>query len=197
MVKKVNNDTSLEAILWNCRVALRGVGSTERNRDAIISLVFLKFAGDKFKKRRLEIEKEYGNIPEFLEKPSFYNAVNVFYLNETSRWNYISENASTNDIAIKIDQAMADIEGDNPSLKGTLPQNHFSTLGVTPRSLKTLIDEVSKISEDKFDGDDLIGRVYEYFLQIFAASSTKEDGEFYTPASAVKLIAELIEPYKC
>ena len=76
----------LEQVLWNCRVALRGVGSTEKNRDAVISLVFLKFAGDKFAKRRQEIIEQYGDIPEFLEKPAFYNAENVFYLKDTARW---------------------------------------------------------------------------------------------------------------
>lgn len=76
---------SLETVLWNCRVALRGVGSTEKNRDAVIALVFLKFAGDKFEKRRTELLEQYDDIPAFLEKVSFYNAVNVFYLKETAR----------------------------------------------------------------------------------------------------------------
>ncbi len=66
---------SLETVLWNCRVALRGIGSTEKNRDAVIGLVFLKFAGDKFEKRRAELIEQYGEIPAFLEKVSFYNAV--------------------------------------------------------------------------------------------------------------------------
>ena len=80
--KKEKKETvlSLETVLWNCRVALRGIGSTEKNRDAVIGLVFLKFAGDKFEKRRAELLEQHGNIPAFLEKASFYNAVNVFYL---------------------------------------------------------------------------------------------------------------------
>ena len=75
------SEVSLETVLWDCRVALRGVGTTERNRDAVIGLVFLKFAGDKFEKRRRELQEQYGDIPAFLEKASFYNAANVFYLN--------------------------------------------------------------------------------------------------------------------
>ena len=192
---KKETTVSLETVLWNCRVALRGVGSTEKNRDAVIALVFLKFAGDKFEKRRLELKNQYGDIPAFLEKVSFYNAVNVFYLQETARWSYIVKNASANDIAVIIDQAMADIEKSNPSLKGALPQNLFSTLGADKAKIKALIDEVNKISEERFQEEDLIGRVYEYFLQVYAASGTKEDGEFYTPACIVKLIAEMIEPY--
>ena len=131
MAKAVKKDKeiTLETILWNCRVALRGVGSTEKNRDAVIGLVFLKFAGDKFEKRRREIIEQYGDIPIFLEKPSFYNAENVFYLKETARWSYIVKKASANDIAVIIDQAMADIEESNPPLKGALPLNLFASLG--------------------------------------------------------------------
>lgn len=195
-VKKAKEkEVTLETVLWNCRVALRGVGTTEKNRDAVIGLVFLKFAGDKFEKRRKELIEQYGDIPAFLEKPSFYNAVNVFYLKETARWSYIVKNASANNIAVIIDQAMADIEESNPSLKGALSLNLFATLGADKSKIKDLIDNVNQIDEQRFHEEDLIGRVYEYFLQIYAASGTKEDGEFYTPASLVKLIAEMIEPY--
>lgn len=195
MAKDKEKTVSLEDVLWDCRVSLRGVGSLDKNRDAVISLVFLKFAGDKFKKCREQIIKEYGDIPAFVEKPSFYNAENVFYLKETARWKYIVDHASQNDIAVIIDQAMADIENDNPSLVGALSKNLFSTLGADKNKIKSLIDSVNRIDEKRFHEEDLIGRVYEYFLQIYAASGTKEDGEFYTPASIVKLIAEMIEPY--
>lgn len=194
-ITKKDVAVSLETVLWNCRVSLRGIGSTEKNRDAVIALVFLKFAGDKFEKRRKELQEQYGDIPAFLEKVSFYNAVNVFYLKETARWSYIVKNASANDIAVIIDQAMADIEKSNLSLKGALPLNLFATLGADKSKIKELIDNVNQIDEKRFQEEDLIGRVYEYFLQIYAASGTKEDGEFYTPACIVKLIAELIEPY--
>ena len=195
MAKDKEKTVSLEDVLWDCRVSLRGVGSLDKNRDAVISLVFLKFAGDKFKKCREQIIKEYGEIPAFVEKPSFYNAENVFYLKETARWTYIVDHASQNDIAVIIDQAMADIENDNPSLAGALSKNLFSTLGADKNKIKSLIDSVNRIDEKRFHEEDLTGRVYEYFLQIYAASGTKEDGEFYTPASIVKLIAEMIEPY--
>jgi len=193
--KKKEEAVSLETVLWNCRVALRGVGSTDKNRDAVIGLCFLKFAGDKFGKRRAELLAQYGDIPAFLEKASFYNAVNVFYLKETARWAYIVKNAGANDIAVILDQAMADIEESNPALKGALSLNLYATLGAPKEKIKQLIDEVNKIDESRFHEEDLIGRVYEYFLQVYAASGTKEDGEFYTPACVVQLIAEMIEPY--
>lgn len=192
---KKETAVSLETVLWNCRVALRGVGSTEKNRDAVIALVFLKFAGDKFEKRRAELIAQYGEIPAFLEKASFYNAVNVFYLKETARWSYIVKHASANDIAVIIDQAMADIEDRNPPLKGTLPLNLFASLGADKSKIKDLIDNVNLIDEKRFQEEDLIGRVYEYFLQAYAAAGTKEEGEFYTPACVVRLIAEMIEPF--
>lgn len=196
MAKSVKiKEVSLETVLWNCRVALRGSGTVDKNRDAIIGLVFLKFAGDKFEKRRVELIEQYGDIPAFLEKPSFYNAANVFYLKENTRWSYIVKNASASDIAVIIDQAMADIEELNPSLKGALPKNAYATLGAPKEKIKALIDEVNKIDEKRFNEQDLIRRVYEYFLQAYAASGTKEDGEFYTPACIVKLIAEIIEPF--
>lgn len=191
-------EVSLEQTLMNCRNALRGtVGGNEKNRDTVMGLVFLKFAGDKFEKRRAELIAQYGNIPAFLEKSSFYNSVNVFYLNETSRWSYIVKHASADDIAVIIDKAMADLESMNDSLKGALPHNFYAALGARKEQIKGLIDEVNKIDEGRFREKDLIGRVYEYFLQMFAIDSGTgtEKGEFYTPASIVSLIAELIEPY--
>lgn len=175
---------TLEEALWNCRVALRGVGSIEKNRNAVISLVFLKFASDKFEKRRAEIPAEVkekqGNdpCPDFmLEQPSFYNAANVFYLPEEARWSYLVANSGANDIALKIDAAMDAAQQQNPALRGALPLGLFATLGAEIRSVKSLIDNIGNISEERFHEEDLIGRVYEYFLQSFAVGSSKEDGE--------------------
>ncbi|MEH7336275.1 class I SAM-dependent DNA methyltransferase [Neobacillus drentensis] len=196
--KTLVKEQSLDSILWNCRNALRGtVGGNEKNRDAVMGLVFLKFAGDKFEKRRKAILAQFGDVPAFLDKPSFYLSENVFYLSEKSRWSYIVMNASSDDIAVILDKAMADIEDKNSSLKGALPQNFYATLGARSSSIKGLIDEINKIDEQKFHDKDLIGRVYEYFLQVFAmdGGSGSEKGEYYTPASIVNLIAELIEPF--
>ncbi|BDD38066.1 type I restriction-modification system subunit M [Streptococcus ruminantium] len=193
--KAVEKEVTLEQILFNCRNTLRGAGGTEKNRDAVIGLVFVKFASDKFEKRRLEIIEQYGENEVFLNNKNFYTAENVFYLKEESRWSYLVQEASSNDIAVKIDKAMTELEKENPSLEGALLNGFYASLGAEIRTLKNLIDEINKIDHEKFHEDDLIGRVYEYFLQSYAVASSKEDGEFYTPPSAVKLIAELIEPY--
>ncbi|MDR3021587.1 MAG: type I restriction-modification system subunit M [Clostridiales bacterium] len=193
---KETNELSLESILWNCRVALRGIGGNEKNRDAVMGLVFLKFAGDKFETRREQIKLEHGDVEAFLNKPSFYLSHSVFYLPEHCRWQHIVQNASDSGLAVIIDKAMMDIVDKNPSLQGALPQSFYSGFGATQRDLKKLIDEINKIDQKRFVDNDLIGRVYEYFLQTFAVAATKEEGEFYTPASLVSLIAELIEPYE-
>jgi type I restriction enzyme M protein len=195
---KVQKEISLESILWNCRVALRGtIGGNEKNRDAVLSLVFLKFVGEKFDKQREKLLAQYGDVPAFLEKVSFYRSDNVFYIPETARWNYIVSKASQSDIAVILDTALKDIQEKNTDLVGALPTNFYvSNLGGKQKEIKSLIDEVNKIDEAKFAEKDLIGRVYEYFLQAFSIDSTgQENGEFYTPASIVELIAELIEPY--
>ncbi len=194
--KKVEKQVSLETALWNCRVALRGVGTLEKNRDAVITLVFLKFAGDKFEKRRKQLIDQYGNNPIFLEKVSFYNADNVFYVSEEARWSYIVKNASRDDIAVVLDNALKILEETNPPLKNILQKNLFVSLSADKSKLKSLIDAVNDIDEKKYQEQDLIGRTYEYFLRLYAASASKEDGEFYTPACIVKLIAEMIEPYE-
>jgi len=128
----------------------------------------------------------------------FYNMKNVFFLEEISRWSYISKNAAQNDISLKIDTALHTIEKDNPALKGALPDNYFSRLPLERAKLSSLLDTINEIDTIKDDEVDIIGRVYEYFLGKFALkeSSGKGKGEFYTPKSIVNLIAELIEPYK-
>ncbi|MCL4110463.1 UNVERIFIED_CONTAM: hypothetical protein GTU68_022345 [Idotea baltica] len=126
----------------------------------------------------------------------FYTAKNVFYLPQESRWSYIVQQSKQDDIALKIDTALHTVEKKNKSLKGALPDNYYSRLGMQAKDLASLIDSINNIDTITDTETDVVGRVYEYFLGKFAATEGKGGGEFYTPKCVVNLIAEMIEPYK-
>lgn len=186
----------MEEMLWKACDALRGSIEPSEYKHVVLSLIFLKYAGFHFEKRRQEILA--AGQEAFVDNVAFYTAKNVFYLPETSRWSYLKENAKQNDIALKLDKALADIEKENKSLAGALPNNYYSSLGIEAEKLGSLIDQIdgfdSIIENDK--ENDIIGRVYEYFLSKFAIKEGKGKGEFYTPKTIVNLIAEMIEPYE-
>ena len=138
------------------------------------------------------IAKQYGE--KFVDTVAFYTKDNVFYLPPESRWSYIMENAKQDDIALKIDTALYTIEKSNPALKGALPDNYYSRLQLDTAKLASLLDEINRINTDDKEND-IIGRIYEYFLSKFALAEGKGKGEFYTPKCIVNLIAEMLEPY--
>ncbi|MFW2136966.1 N-6 DNA methylase [Chryseobacterium sp. TY4] len=193
MAKKLPTK-STEEILWDSANKLRGSVEPSEYKHVVLSLIFLKFASDKFIKRREELIAEGKQA--FLEIPEFYQAENVFYLPEESRWTYIIENAKQEDITLKVDTALKTIERTNKSLEGALPDNYFSRLGLDQSKFSALLDTINNIDTLKDEAQDIVGRVYEYFLSKFAIAEGKGKGEFYTPKSIVNLIAEMIEPYK-
>ena len=190
---KMKKVVSMEEALWKAADKLRGSVEPAEYKHVVLSLFFLKFASDKFVARREELIAE-GKV-SFLEIDSFYTMKNVFYLPENSRWSYIMENAKQDDIALRIDTALFTVEKSNPSLKGALPDNYYSRLHFDTAKLASLLDEIDRISTND-EEQDIIGRVYEYFLGKFALAEGKGKGEFYTPKCIVNLIAEMIEPYK-
>jgi type I restriction enzyme M protein len=194
MAKDIKNKKSTEEILWDAANKLRGSVEPSEYKHVVLSLIFLKFANDKFLKRRQELINEHKEA--FLEIPEFYQAENVFYLPEESRWTYIIENAKQEDITLKVDSALKTIERTNKSLEGALPDNYFSRLGLDQSKFSALLDTINNIDTLKDEAQDIVGRVYEYFLSKFAIAEGKGKGEFYTPKSIVNLIAEMIEPYK-
>ena len=163
-------------------------------KHVVLSLIFLKFSSDKFEERRQEIIDE--GKKQFVDMVEFYTMKNVFYLAEESRWSYVQANAKQDDLALKIDTALHTIEKNNKSLAGALPDNYFSRLDLDRSKLAALIDTISNINTLADKSQDVVGRVYEYFLSKFALAEGKGKGEFYTPKSIVNLMAELIEPYK-
>ncbi len=196
MAKKNGNgkEKSIEETLWESANKLRGSVEPAEYKHVVLGLIFLKFASDKFEEHRKKLIDE--GKEKYIEMPDFYNMANVFYLDETSRWSYIIKNSKQNDIALKIDTALHNIEKNNKALKGALPDNYFSRLGLDVTKLASLLDTINDIDTIKDKAHDIVGRVYEYFLSKFALAEGKGKGEFYTPKTIVNLIAEMIEPYK-
>ena len=186
-------EVSMEEALWKSADKLRGSVEPSEYKHVVLSLFFLKFASDKFEVQRARIIAD--GMEKFVDNIAFYTKDNVFYLPQESRWTYIMENAKQDDIALKIDTALFTIEKTNPILKGALPDNYYSRLQIDTVKLASLLDEINKIDTTKDKENDIIGRMYEYFLSKFAIAEGKGKGEFYTPKTIVNLIAELIEPY--
>lgn len=188
MAKQATKNTkSIEETLWDSANKLRGTVESSEYKHVVLALIFLKFTSDKFEERRQELIAEGKN--KYLEMPEFYNMKNVFFLAEESRWSYIIANAKQNDISLKIDTALHTVEKNNPSLKGALPDNYFSRLNMDVSKLAALLDTINNIDTLKDKQQDIIGRIYEYFLSKFALAEGKGKGEFYTPKSIVNLIA--------
>ncbi len=192
--KALGKQKSIEETLWDSANKLRGTVESSEYKHVVLGLIFLKFVSDKFEERRQELVAE--GKEKYIEMTEFYNMKNVFYLTPESRWSHIIENSKQNDIALKIDTALHTIEKNNPTLKGALPDNYFSRLNMDVSKLAALLDTINNINTLHDKQQDIVGRVYEYFLSKFALAEGKGKGEFYTPKSIVNLIAEMIEPYK-
>lgn len=192
--KKEVKEKPIEVTLWESANKLRGSVEPAEYKHVVLGLIFLKFASDKFEEQRQKLIAD--GKEKYVEMAAFYNQNNVFFLEEISRWNYIIKNAKQSDIALKIDTALHTIEKNNKALKGALPDNYFSRLGLDGSKLASLLDTINDIDTTKDKKQDIVGKVYEYFLSKFALAEGKGKGEFYTPKSIVNLIAEMIEPYK-
>ena len=184
----------MEEQLWDAANKLRGTVESSEYKHVVLGLIFLKFASDKFEERRKELIDE--GKEKYLDMKEFYNMKNIFFLPEESRWSHIIKNSKQDNIAIVIDTALHTTEKNNPSLKGALPDNYFSRINMDVSKLAALLDTINNIDTLKDKEQDIVGRVYEYFLSKFALAEGKGKGEFYTPKSIVNLIAEMIEPYK-
>lgn len=204
--KKAKENMNLESILFNCRDILRKArnsGSFFEKRDMMLTLVFLRFIGEKFEigsevLRKKLIEQGFDpDDPEifaaFFDDATFTDG--TFNLPPEARWSNIINTPAPN-LNVALDTALHSIAASSKQLKGCFVEGIFTTRNLAPNDIKQIVDEVNKISHTLFGEEkDLIGRVYEYFLKEFAVNATKEEGEFYTPHDVVQLIAEMIEPY--
>ena len=207
MAKKATEEKiNLDAILFKCRDILRQArnsGSFFEKRDMMLTLVFLRFIGEKFEDGVENLRKELvaqGLDPDdpeikaaFLDDPTFTDG--TYNLLPEARWSTII-NTPAPGLNVALDTALHSIASNSKQLKGCFVEGTFTTRNLAPNDIKKLIDEVNKISHKAFGEEkDLIGRVYEYFLKEFAVNATKEEGEYYTPHDVVQLIAAMIEPF--
>jgi type I restriction enzyme M protein len=183
-----------EARLWQMADALRGSMDAAEYKHVVLGLIFLKYISDAFEEHRRHLEQEPYADPE---DPDEYRAANVFWVPPEARWAHLKAQARQPTIGKLVDDAMAAIERDNPALKGVLPKD-YARPALDKTRLGQLIDLISNIKVG--DGDarakDVLGRVYEYFLSQFASAEGKKGGEFYTPRCVVKLLVEMLEPYR-
>jgi type I restriction enzyme M protein len=183
-----------EADLFKAADKLRGNMEPSDYKHVALGLIFLKHISDSFEAKRAELLADY---PEGAEDRDEYAADNVFWVPPTARWSHLQANAKQPSIGKMIDEAMIAIEKDNENLKGVLPKD-YARPALNAVMLGELIDLISGIAlgQEKGEARDVLGRVYEYFLGQFAGSEGKRGGEFYTPRSVVRVMVEMIEPYK-
>jgi type I restriction enzyme M protein len=195
---KKNNGATVgyEQQLWQMADALRGSMDAAEYKHVVLGLIFLKYISDAFEEQhaKLEAEKAQGADPE---DPDEYRALNIFWVPPEARWWHLKAQAKQPTIGEIVDTAMTGIELDNPSLKGVLPKD-YARPGLDKQRLGQLIDMVSNVHVGDVESrsKDVLGRIYEYFLSQFASAEGKKGGEFYTPRCVVRLLVEMIEPYK-
>ena len=187
--------TGYEADLWRMADTLRGSMDAAEYKHVVLGLIFLKYISDAFEERRAAVLAEWGE--EAAEDRNEYTAENIFWVPPEARWAHLKAQARQPAIGRLVDDAMAGIERDNPVLKGVLPKD-YARPALDKQRLGQLIDLVSNIKVGDADARsrDVLGRVYEYFLSQFASAEGKKGGEFYTPRCVVKLLVEMLEPYR-
>lgn len=195
---KSNNGATVgyEAQLWQMADALRGSMDAAEYKHVVLGLIFLKYVSDAFEEKhaKLQAEAAQGADPE---DPDEYRAFNIFWVPAEARWSNLKGHAKQPTIGQLVDDAMSGVERDNPSLKGVLPKD-YARPALDKQRLGQLIDLISniRIGDEESRSKDVLGRVYEYFLSQFASAEGKNGGEFYTPRCVVKVLVEMLEPYK-
>ncbi len=198
--KKANSDAALgfEATLWAAADKLRNNMDAAEYKHVVLGLIFLKYISDSFSELHDLLnagEGEYeGADPEDADE---YLANNVFWVPPEARWSHLQARAKQPTIGKLIDDAMVAIERDNKRLKGVLPKN-YARPALDKQRLGELIDLIGTIGlGDKANrSKDVLGRVYEYFLSMFASAEGKRGGQFYTPRCVVQTLVQMLAPYQ-
>lgn len=185
----------LEKTLWSAADKLRNNMDAAEYKHVVLGLIFLKYISDSFEELYAKLKKDKHSDPEDKDE---YLAENVFYVPPSARWNFLQhQRAKLPSIGKDLDDAMDAIEKDNPSLKGVLPKD-YARPALDKKRLGELVDLIGNVgfNQKGHSSKDLLGRVYEYFLGMFADAEGKRGGQFYTPESIVKLLVEMLEPYR-
>lgn len=201
-------DPEIKKTLWAAADKLRSNMDAAEYKHVCLGLIFLKYISDAFDERRTTLAKEFQNpksdlyIGEgsgadlLLEDRDYYTEEHVFWVPPSARWEAIRSAAKQPDIGKRIDDALIAIESENPSLKGVLDKR-FARTQLEPGRLGELIDLISTIGfGEGAHAKDVLGEVYEYFLGQFASAEGKKGGQFYTPASVVRVLVEVLSPHK-
>ena len=204
--KKADKPINLENILFNCRDILRAArnsGSFFEKRDMMLTLIFLRFIGEKYEegleKLRQYLLDQGMDLEDDLISEEFFKDITftdgTYNLPREAQWSVLIDIPAPK-LNVALDNALHSIATTSADLKGCFVEGTFTQRNLAPNDIKKIVDEVNKISHKAFGEEkDLIGRVYEYFLKEFAVNATKEEGEFYTPHDVVQLIAAMIEPF--
>ena len=195
--KQENKEQPLEKTLWQAADKLRKNMDAAEYKHIVLGLIFIKYISDAFEEMHAKLIEGKGQFSGAdPEDPDEYRAENVFYVPPQARWNFLLTRAKLPTVGKDVDDAMDAIEKDNPTLKGVLPKQYART-NLDKNSLGGLIDMIGNIAlgDTASRSKDTLGRVYEYFLGQFALAEGKKGGQFYTPASIVKLLVEIIQPY--
>ncbi len=190
----IGANLGFEQTLWQAADKLRGNMDAADYKHVVLGLIFLKYISDAFQERYEALKKEPHADPEDRDE---YTSENIFWVPKAARWPHLEASAKQPAIGKLIDEAMLAIEKQNPSLKGVLPKD-YARESLDKHRLGELIDLIGTIGlgDKESRSKDILGRVYEYFLGQFAAAEGKKGGQFYTARCVVKLLVEMIEPYK-
>ena len=206
-------DINFEKELWDAANELRGAVSENNYKNYILPLVFLKHLSERYDIVRGEInvqlndpKSEYYSIDQdeinyVLEDQDEYRSRNTFVIPKEASWQYLKDNAEQDDIKVKIDDAFDTLQemlsGYNSQLNNLLPRI-FVRSELSAKQTSGIINLLShpKFSEKENPESDILGRIYEFYIGRFAMAEGSGAGQFFTPGSIVRLLVELLEPYK-
>jgi type I restriction enzyme M protein len=192
--EKDSATATLEKRLWDSADQFRANSGLKAQEYSgpILGLIFLRFAEVRFAALRVKLEAAGASSRRGsrVDEPAAYHAEGILYLSPEARFEYLLKLPEFEHIGAKVNDAMREVEKHNPQLAGVLPRTYNL---FTSTLLKELLKKVSEIPASA--DYDAFGRIYEYFLGEFARTEGQKGGEFYTPASIVKLLTQVIEPF--